>query len=512
MLSATHYRIRYAYIGAAFGFVFPIIALLLRSLQYGYREALHLLQTDPLLWIICSAPIFLGLFAFFAGIQQDRVHLQMQAVEEADLEAQRIQRERNEEEREHARRQLAQARETEAALAQLEDAHHKAELAHQETEDAHQERMAREQEYARQQMAEVKKTEAAMAQLEQAFVDFQWVVERLGALDLTVQLNRDSSLVGAAGGGVANALRVTVANWQSVLMELAQLTKVAQAKGLGVGQGSEAIQQGVAQQIDALGQIVHDVDQMASILATSSERTQEATAVATQMQSAAEDSAALIHQLTADLQRYTDTVDNLGRQLDQAAERSAQMSDAVTLIREIAAQTDLLAMNAAIEAAHAGEHGRGFAVVAGEVRRLSQQTQNATEQITAAIENVQIAVSGSAQTIAAESDEIRKHGQTAEYSVTLLASLKEQSGNVERAIHALLDANQKQMAATEKVRTGARSVRTISLSTQEEAVHIADEMQALNQRIFALQSLVDTFRLQQEGADEVSGEMMRVWG
>jgi signal transduction histidine kinase len=80
-MPAHHYRLRYTLYGALFGVLFPVMAVAIRLTQYGSEATLQMIGRDPLLWIIATAPFFLGSFAWLAGIRQDKLQQALQEVE-----------------------------------------------------------------------------------------------------------------------------------------------------------------------------------------------------------------------------------------------------------------------------------------------------------------------------------------------------------------------------------------------------------------------------------------------
>ena len=166
------------------------------------------------------------------------------------------------------------------------------------------------------------------------------------------------------------------------------------------------------------------------------------------------------------MKRLTDQIQSSAQTVNQLASDGRRVGDVMQVIREIADQTNLLALNAAIEAARAGEAGRGFAVVADEVRNLAAKTQEATVEIDQIIETI-----GSASRDATEY--MQASGVVAE----------ESSESVEAVRHTLSEISQRMASvndATTQVATAAEQQTSVSEDISRNVTEVAEISEAMH--------------------------------
>ncbi|GGC76322.1 methyl-accepting chemotaxis protein [Marinobacter halophilus] len=174
-----------------------------------------------------------------------------------------------------------------------------------------------------------------------------------------------------------------------------------------------------------------------------------------------------INQAVTSMNRLTDQIRSSAETVKQLAQSGQRVGDVMHVIREIADQTNLLALNAAIEAARAGEAGRGFAVVADEVRNLAAKTQNATVEIDEIIAGIQ---TGSRD--------------ATDYMQSSEVVAKESSESVDAVRATLADITQRMLAvndATTQVATAAEEQTSVSEDINRNVTEVAEISEAMNQ-------------------------------
>ena len=216
--------------------------------------------------------------------------------------------------------------------------------------------------------------------------------------------------------------------------------------------------------------------------------------VSTSTRQKATDGAAVVSQSVAGIQEVQSQSLALKDDMVQLDEHAKAINQIMSVISDIADQTNLLALNAAIEAARAGEAGRGFAVVADEVRKLAEKTMTSTIEVSNAIKAIQTSTDQSTQQV---EQAVRNIAQATEFSNKSGESLQEILQIVEHTadeVRAIATASEEQSAASEEITRSIAEVNSITSSTSEAMREAAKGLESLRRRSQDLIRLIDEMK------------------
>jgi methyl-accepting chemotaxis protein len=193
--------------------------------------------------------------------------------------------------------------------------------------------------------------------------------------------------------------------------------------------------------------------------------------------------------------RIADRVRDSAKTVESLGTRSEQIGDIIGTIEEIADQTNLLALNAAIEAARAGEQGRGFAVVADEVRALAERTTKATKEISAMIKTIQTETQSAVTSMVEGVKEVEDGSNDAAKSGNALKEILEQINAVSMQINQIATAAEQQTATITEITDNIQQITNVVQETAKGAEESASAANQLAKMAEELQNLSEQFRL-----------------
>ena len=265
------------------------------------------------------------------------------------------------------------------------------------------------------------------------------------------QVTDSANSLGEASGQLSSAAEQAGQATQGIATASQQVAKGAQEQSTrsqevtgGLGQLSRAIDQVAEGSQEQAGA----VEQASSIVTQVSKATAD---VAKNAQEAADTGRDMVEKTVDGMVRIKGAVDTVSSRIAELGEQSAEIGKIITVIDDIAAQTNLLALNAAIEAARAGEQGRGFAVVADEVRKLAERVTDATREIGSLIDMVQKGVAESVKATEEGAKEVEEGATLAEEAGKALGQIAESVGLVAQQIEQISAAAEEVSASSDEM-------------------------------------------------------------
>lgn len=310
-----------------------------------------------------------------------------------------------------------------------------------------------------------------------------------GDLTQRIEVNSEDEI-----GQLGKWFNMFVEKIHNIIAEVGSVTRDVASAATQIAASSEEMAQGMSEQNQQVDQISSAIEEMSSSVVEVARKSGEAANNASESGRVAQDGGKVVNQTIDGMKAISEAVTAGAASVTELGKRGEQIGQIIEVINDIADQTNLLALNAAIEAARAGEHGRGFAVVADEVRKLADRTTKATEEIAESIKAIQSETGEAVKRMNAGTDQVTTGVESATEAGQSLQKIVNSAQDVASMIQSIAAAAEQQSAASEQVSRNVDSVSAVSRQANEGANQAASAAAQLSSKAEQLQALVSKFK------------------
>ncbi len=318
------------------------------------------------------------------------------------------------------------------------------------------------------------------------------VLEKLAQGDLTVRMNGEYK---GDYSKIKESINMMAESFGSALAEVSEAVSATASASTQISSSSEEMAAGAQEQSAQTAEVASAVEEMTKTIIETASNSTAAAETAKNSGKVARDGGSVVRETVEGMNRIAEVVNSAAGTVKELGKSSDQIGEIVQVIDDIADQTNLLALNAAIEAARAGEQGRGFAVVADEVRKLAERTTKATKEIATMIKQIQKDTQGAVESIEAGTVEVEKGKELAGRAGSALNEIIEGSNKVVDMVNQVAAAGEEQSTTAEQISRNIESINSVAQETAAGVQQIARAAEDLNRLTDNLQHMVARFKI-----------------
>ncbi len=312
-----------------------------------------------------------------------------------------------------------------------------------------------------------------------------------GRIDIRI----DDSKFTNAFKEIANGINLTVNTLTEPIYKLSEAISATASAATQISSSTERMASGTNEQSAYINEVTAAMEEMTRTIFSTTKNTSFAAESSKQSAEKAKEGGMIVNEVISGMDKISEVVEQSANKIYVLGENSDKIGEIIQVINDIADQTNLLALNAAIEAARAGEQGRGFAVVADEVRKLAERTTKATKEIAGMIKQIQIDTNLAVESMKIGTKNVEDGKMLVNKAGSVLKQIIESSERVTDVIVQVAASSEEQSATSEEIAKSIETINNVIKESTNGVYQIAQAAEDLNRLTENLQILIDQFDL-----------------
>ena len=314
-----------------------------------------------------------------------------------------------------------------------------------------------------------------------------------GDLTIALHIKKEDEI-----GSLYRGFNRAVVNMNQMICQVGTAAQAAANAATEISSSSIQLSESAQTQSIQSSDVAAAVEEMVLTIIDNSRNATRTAEVASENGEVAREGGAVVEQTVEKIRQIANVVNDSAATVEHLGTSSQQIGEIAQVIDEIADQTNLLALNAAIEAARAGEQGRGFAVVADEVRKLAERTTKATTEIAQMIHTIQEGAKRAVEAMQRGSSEVGEGIRLADQAGEALSRVVSGTAGTVDMVSQIAAASEEQSATSEQISLSVERISKISVEAANGIRQITVSTESLNNLTAELNQLVSQFRVHQD--------------